>query len=260
MKMSLGMVAAVSWGVAVASGFGLLCRYESAPGSAGPPPDAWPAGNGLARDGSRPNVLMFAHPRCPCTMASLIELERLADGCKGAASIRVLFFRPEGAAEGWARSAAWSKAESMPGVTVQLDPGGAEARRFGAATSGHVLVFDVNGRLAFSGGITRGRGVEGPNDWSAGAAEAAIGVGARRRACAVFGCPLGDRRRTEEGRGSPTPRDGTDPTRLGEASDPPRRGRDPQDRPAGIRIPPPSSHRSSPHPRRPRRPTTRSQA
>ncbi|MDG3005852.1 hypothetical protein [Paludisphaera mucosa] len=199
MKMSLGMVATVSWGVAVASGFGLLCRYESAPGAAGPPPDAWPAGSGLARDGSRPNVLMFAHPRCPCTLASLIELERLAGGCKGAASIRVLFFRPEGAGDGWARSAAWSKAESMPGVAVQLDPGGAEARRFGAATSGHVLVFDAGGRLAFSGGITRGRGVEGPNDWSAEAAESAIGVRVRCRDGPVFGCPLGGRRIEERG-------------------------------------------------------------
>jgi hypothetical protein len=46
---------------------------------------------------------------------------------------------------------------------VIFDPDGVEARRFGAETSGHTLLFAGDGRLLFSGGITASRGHAGDN-------------------------------------------------------------------------------------------------
>lgn len=45
-----------------------------------------------------------------------------------------------------------------------FDPDGVEARRFGAETSGHTLLFGADGHLLFSGGITASRGHSGDND------------------------------------------------------------------------------------------------
>jgi hypothetical protein len=41
------------------------------------------------------------------------------------------------------------------------DVGGAEAERFGAVTSGAVMLFDTTGKRLFAGGITTSRGHEG---------------------------------------------------------------------------------------------------
>jgi hypothetical protein len=46
------------------------------------------------------------------------------------------------------------------------DEDGAEAARFGAATSGQVLVYGRDGALVFSGGITAARGHFGDNEGS----------------------------------------------------------------------------------------------
>ena len=57
----------------------------------------------------------------------------------------------------WARTGLWDQAEAIPGVRIWTDVGAVEARRFGAATSGLVLVYDASGRLVFQGGITPAR-------------------------------------------------------------------------------------------------------
>jgi len=104
---------------------------------------------------------MFAHPRCVCTRASLAELERLKARLEGRLAVYIVFLRPADADESWDRSDLWDKAAAMRGVTVVRDLDGLEAARFGAATSGHTLVYDAHGRLLFSGGLTAARGLEG---------------------------------------------------------------------------------------------------
>jgi hypothetical protein len=71
--------------------------------------------------------------------------------------------RPEGAGEGWERTDLWQRASAIPGVCVVTDPCGAEARRFGAATSGQAMLYDPAGKLLFCGGITGARGHAGGN-------------------------------------------------------------------------------------------------
>jgi hypothetical protein len=47
---------------------------------------------------------------------------------------------------------------SDSGVTVRADKEGTEASRFQGTTSGHVIPYDVHGKLLFSGGISSSRG------------------------------------------------------------------------------------------------------
>ena len=176
------------------SGAGLLylTHYAGVPGDSGGPPPAWPADSLLPGPKVRPMLVMLAHPRCACTRASLEELARLVTRTSGRLDVRVAFFVPTGASEEWRTGAVWSMAAAIPGVETFADPDGVEARRFGARTSGHTLLYDAKGRLLFSGGITVSRGHAGDN---AGVDAIETLLGRRQlglRETPVFGCALQD--------------------------------------------------------------------
>jgi hypothetical protein len=81
---------------------------------------------------------------------------------------------------------------AIPGVPSVDDEGGVEAKRFGVATSGHVLLFDRAGRLLFSGGITPARGHEGDSLGRDALIERLAGTRtiSGPATSPVFGCPL----------------------------------------------------------------------
>jgi hypothetical protein len=155
------MVAA--WAAAVVAGIWVLWRYANRPGPSGAAASAWPADTGLRRDPSHSTLIMFIHPRCPCSRASVEELDTLLARAKSRPSVKALFIRPAGMELGWERQALWSSAAAIPGVETSVDSEGVEARRFGVETSGHVLLFGPDGSLRYSGGITAARGHSGDN-------------------------------------------------------------------------------------------------
>jgi hypothetical protein len=138
---------------------------------------------------------MLAHPQCPCTRASLRELELLMAKLNGCLTAKVLFYQPENAPADWASSDLWETASRIPGVSAAWDRAGAEARRFGGATSGHVVVYDAGGRLIFSGGITPSRGHSGHNAGRSAIVSALLHGASERTSSPVFGCSLSDARR-----------------------------------------------------------------
>jgi hypothetical protein len=190
MSRSLLLPAGIAWAAAVAFGSAKLLNYEFAPGAAGSPARSWPAGSPLRPDPRAVHLVMFAHPRCPCTRASIAELAEVMAHARGSATASVLFYRPRQFPAGWERTDLWRSAAAIPGVTVLADPDGREAERFGARTSGHVLVYDSAGRLVFSGGITGSRGHEGDNDGSDSVLRLLTHGAAARRHTLVFGCPI----------------------------------------------------------------------
>jgi hypothetical protein len=105
---------------------------------------------------------MAIHPHCPCSRASIGELAILMAHSGGRLAAFVDFVQPPGFNENWTKGELWSNAGSIPGVTRIIDSG-AEAKLLGAATSGQTLVYDPQGRLLFSGGITAARGHFGDN-------------------------------------------------------------------------------------------------
>jgi hypothetical protein len=187
-KVRLGICAL--WFLAAGAGIAMIANYQYVPGTAGPAPEVWPAGTHIARYRDRATLLMFVHPRCPCTRASLEELNRLLAKCSGRAVVDVLFFRPRGLPEDWARTDSWRTAASIPGVSAREDPDGAIARKFGAETSGYVLLYDAAGRLVFRGGITDGRGHTGDNAGATAVTALLLDRPAGTASARVYGCPL----------------------------------------------------------------------
>lgn len=182
------------WAAGVIIGFGRLVDFSTAPGDADVPPVTWPAGSNLPPPAGRPVLVMSAHPRCPCTRASLGELARLVARLRDRIAVHVLVLQPAGVDEEWWKTDILASARSIPGVRVQVDPDGAESRRFGTRTSGHTLLYDSAGRLAFSGGITPGRGHAGDSPGRSAILAIVEGGPAPTESNPVFGCSLHDPR------------------------------------------------------------------
>ena len=184
-------VAIGAWGLAVAAGVLTLGAHAGRPGDAGIPTDRWPKESRIRFDATRPNLLIFLHPRCPCSRASLAELARIVARGRDRLTARAVLLEPSGAPEGWADSDIAREAAAIPGVLTFRDEGGDEARRFGAATSGHVMLYDAAGRLQFSGGITPARGHEGDSLGRDAVIDLIDTDASTSRPCSpVFGCPL----------------------------------------------------------------------
>jgi hypothetical protein len=107
----------------------------------------------------------------------------------GRVAAYVLFVKPEGSADDWEQTDLWQSAASIPGVHVLVDDG-AEALRFHAVTSGQTALYDVAGRLLFSGGITASRGHSGDNAGRSAIVSLLNSGEAEQTETAVFGCSL----------------------------------------------------------------------
>jgi hypothetical protein len=186
----LGLSAGALWLLTVGAGMGIVWDHALQPGKAGTPPLQWPVETRIPRNPHGATIVLFAHPKCPCTRASLGELARILARCDGLATVVAAFVRPEGLPEDWVRTDVWDIAAAIPGVTVLRDDEGVEAARFGAATSGQTVLYDADGRLLFTGGITAARGHAGDNPGH-DAIVSWLRVGkADRSESSVFGCPL----------------------------------------------------------------------
>ena len=183
---------ATLWLMTTTGGMYALYHYAATPSSAADAPRQWPTQCPLRPAGDRWNLLIFAHPGCPCTRASLNELARIELSTRGRARITLALGTPDNVEDRCSATEYRQIAERIPGCTVLDDPGGSLAHAFGAHTSGQVLLYSATGELCFSGGITPSRGHEGPNlgrdaiqDWIQGRPDA-------RRSTPVFGCELVD--------------------------------------------------------------------
>lgn len=188
--MSSGLIG-ILWFVVVAAGFLHLIRYQFAAGEgASTAPEAWPLQSKVRPHPDLLTLVLFAHPKCPCTRATIGELSLLMARCQGRVASHVLFLRPGDVAPGWELTDLWEAAAIIPGVEVLTDLEGAEASLFRAATSGQVVVYGRDGRLAFEGGITASRGHAGDNPGRAAIVALATDRMAGFRQTSVFGCSL----------------------------------------------------------------------
>jgi len=153
----------ILWVSGVSVGLWMLADYESTPGAAAVAPGRWPVDSRIERVPGRATLIMLAHPHCPCTRASVGELALLMARAQGLVSAYVLFLAPKGFADDWHQTDLWDSATAIPDVQAMEDDDGQEALRFHAATSGQTLLYDAEGGLMFSGGITDARGHSGDN-------------------------------------------------------------------------------------------------
>lgn len=151
----------VLWGIVVAAGVAEMAHYEETPGIQRSAPKRWPEASAIARARDGVTVVMFIHPKCPCRRASEAQLAEIMRA---------------------------APATTRFSVSTDL----AEARRFGAKTSGQVVVYDALGELRFSGGITFARGHAGKNTGQEIVDALVHGGRPERTTTPVFGCGLED--------------------------------------------------------------------
>ncbi|NNJ26298.1 RedB protein [Alienimonas chondri] len=178
----------VCWFSVVADGVSRLWDYSSAPGQAAIAADSFPNGTTFEPAGPDGRLLMFLHPKCPCSRASVSELARILSAADAPPDTVAVFFTPADAGPEWPRTDLWRAAAAIPQVSCIADPGGRLADQFGAATSGTSLYYDGEGRRTFSGGVTAGRGHCG--DSLGGEALLAALNGVPHGDAAVYGCSL----------------------------------------------------------------------
>jgi hypothetical protein len=178
------------WMLATAVGFYALLEYGNTAGDAGRPVSTWPVESSLIRDPGRTNLVVAIHPHCPCSRVTIDALADVMTHCQGMATAQVLFCRPPEFPEGWEKTDLWHRAALIPGVRAICDQGGIEAKRFGAMTSGQVVLYSPEGAMLFSGGITVSRGHQGGNPGLDSLISCLRQGKTDLTVWPVFGCPL----------------------------------------------------------------------
>lgn len=177
------------WGAVILGGLGLLLGYSLTPGQAAASPSRWPTGVSLVRSNDKAQLVMVAHPYCPCTRASIAELSWIMTKLKGRVAATVLFFEDDSTTD-LKGTEHWASAARIDGVHVVADPEGRQAEAFGAFTSGQVYLYGTDGVLLFSGGITPSRAHQGDNVGRRRIVDLVTQGISDRDASAVYGCEL----------------------------------------------------------------------
>lgn len=178
------------WSAGVIAGMLQVMNYEKTPAETVPVAVRWPLETPELHSTTGPTLVVFVHPQCPCTKATVEELAWLVTHVEGRLTVYAFFLTPRVTPEVWRSKDLWNRAQDLPGVRSFKDEDGRIARRFGATTSGQCLLYDKQGRLVFEGGITDGRGHQGD---SAGR-RAILDVARQKKPeisrASVFGCSL----------------------------------------------------------------------
>jgi hypothetical protein len=190
------------WGICIFLGLMVLAQHQNTPGE-----PLRPAGEASVEKAvaslPRPDLAAFlapekeytlvllAHPRCPCTRASLHELRALLPRLEGKVAVRSYFILPEGEGPEFAAGENLDLARDIPGMRASILPAAEILPKLGAGTSGQVLVFNNRAaRLEFQGGITAGRGHEGRNAGTESIATLIKTGQTPLRNTPVYGCSL----------------------------------------------------------------------
>jgi hypothetical protein len=181
------------WGASVVLGLHLLWKFQSTPGpqlAASAP--TWPTAAGFQAAPAGLTLLMFVHPRCPCTVASVGELRRVTRDLPHVPQIHLVILQPSQPDERWQNNELVQQAQQLPGSAVHWDQGGQLARLFGSSTSGQVLLYNAAGNCLFRGGVTDLRGQEGPSTEGHVLQRCIVSGLAADRHYPVYGCALQD--------------------------------------------------------------------
>ena len=181
---------AAFWLASAVGGLYITWAYENGPGVSANAGPKWPGNSSLSRASDRPTLVFLAHPQCTCTGASLGELAEALARAKQLPKTYVVFLKPSAMPDGWEKTDLWHAAQSLPNATIVRDEDGREAEKFGSVTSGQTLLYDANGSLVFSGGITGSRGHAGDNAGRSALVDLLNHAAPATTATKVFGCSL----------------------------------------------------------------------
>jgi hypothetical protein len=180
----------IGWATAVAGTLYAVEYTESKPCEIVSNRTNWPSDSNLRRSLTKPTLLLFSHPKCPCTRSSLEELDKIVSADPSFAKVIIVFADLRPADPYWAETDLWQHAKRIPGAEVLRDENAIECRHFSAFTSGTAILFSKTGAELFRGGLTTSRGHEGESI-ADGALATFLKSGVMPvRSAPVFGCAL----------------------------------------------------------------------
>lgn len=180
----------IVWILLVIAGLVILWRYSLTAGPASDHPGHWPPSASTPIPADHPVMVLFLHPQCPCSRATIRQLARIQSKTQDRIEYRIFFLQPDGFSSDWVETDLWRSASEIPGAKLFHDRNGSEARLFGARTSGQAVLYDSRGRLSFAGGITPGRGHEGDSKGSDAVIAFARTGNATCPGAPTYGCSL----------------------------------------------------------------------
>jgi hypothetical protein len=192
----------ISGALACILGWTQLSRFASTPGDQSAAPFQFPSHlpqlTSATRPVPSPLLLVFVHPQCSCTHATLQLLDQvLASNRAPVQTILAVYSSSSLDRKAAANPAAFAPATWLHKPFHLLDDrNGALARRFGAVTSGEIVLYSPAGRLLFQGGITIERGHLGDSPGAQALRHALDGSPIQNStpvsssAFSVFGCPI----------------------------------------------------------------------
>ncbi len=131
---------------------GLLSAFSIAAAEA-----HWPSVTRIEHDNRHSSLLVFIHPRCQCSRSIVDQVLSVTETAEVPIRATFVFYCPDGEPDEWVQNESWSRLNDAGKYTLLVDRGGIEAERFNASSSGHCLLFDINRRLLFSGGLAAGK-------------------------------------------------------------------------------------------------------
>jgi hypothetical protein len=176
------------WAAALLSLTLLSLNYEFTHAPDTQAPQTWPRDSELVQR-SGPTLLLFLHPCCPCSRATLGELAQVLTHLPPSGRAYCLV-TPLRADKDSSHTSLVELARKLPRLKVVMDSQGAESCRFGAQASGCVLLYDGAGQLQFTGGVTPARGHAGANLGSSALIALLAGQPSAITQTPVFGCQL----------------------------------------------------------------------
>jgi len=171
-------------------GFAALARYSGTPGSPGSATAHWPTKSIIRCEPDRFHLVVFMHPLCPCSSATLNSIERIRVASPRELEITVALSSEKQLLEAPESHSRRGKIKQIPAVSLIEDVDGIEASFFGARTSGAAFLYGPRKNLLFSGGLTPARGHCGDCDGLAAVADALRNSEAVFVSTPVFGCEL----------------------------------------------------------------------
>jgi hypothetical protein len=179
------------WTVLVLLGYGSMVFYSKSTGKMWVTVGNFPSVSAISKSAGL-TLIVFLHPQCPCSMATVSELEGLLAQRDSASNLSVyaVVSKPSGCSQVFVQGAVLDSLAQVKNVQVLIDDDDVESQRFGAKASGHTLLFDSDGKCLFSGGMTAARGEVGANAGVDALRQYIAGGRGLLNKTPVFGCSL----------------------------------------------------------------------
>ena len=175
-----------AWCVVVAGGFVVLTNYGYAAAPVTPAPHTLAS---IDKSVDVWTLRVFAHPHCPCTRATIHEIDRAMTTLRDELQVQVVVYIPDGEQESWADGSTVSAVRRIPNTTIMFDRGGRITRDHGVVASGHTTLVSPDSAVVFSGGVTASRGHEGASVGTR-AIRNWVQAGDGAASAPVFGCAI----------------------------------------------------------------------